>query len=382
MLHVQSNADLYGASRMLLRWLKQVDRNRFEPLVVLQENGPLKDLIEKEHIEVILHPRMSVITRQAFKAWHILSFLRNYPFSVLFLWRLIRRRRIELVYSNTGVILSAALAARLAGVPHVWHMREWFQEFQTIWPAFSWYIRKFSCKIIAISRAVASQFEPPGSAVVVHDGISMDEFPVLRETMRKRFRSAYGLGEDFVVGCVGRIKLVRKGQEVLVQAAGLLKQRGRPIKALIVGAPFRGNESHLARLQEMARQLGIVENVVFTGELADTCPAYAGMDVFTLTSVQPEPLGDVVMEAMAMERPVIATNIGGPLDTVEPGKTGLLVAPGDPAALADAIEQLMGDPDLRLAMGKAGAERIRNQFSVVEMAQKLEQLFEEAIATR
>ena len=122
-------------------------------------DGPLKKLIEAEGIEVIVHPRLSFISRLEFRSWKIIPFLLNYPVSVFYLWRLIRRKSVVLVYTNTGVIISPALAAWLAGVPHVWHIREWFQEFQQIWPAFSWYIRMFSWKIIAISNAVAAQFQ-------------------------------------------------------------------------------------------------------------------------------------------------------------------------------------------------------------------------------
>src|SRR3974390_2537624 len=254
-LHVHNSADIYGASRMLLRWFKGMDRTRFEPVVVLPEEGPLKKLIEAERIEVILHPRLSIITRPVFRSWRIILFLLNYPVSVFFLWRLIRRQRIDLVYTNTGVMVSPALAAWLAGGPHVGHIPEWFQEFSPVWGAFSWYICFFSRKVIAISNAVAGQFKPCDKLVIIHDAFSLVEENISAEGVRGNFRLQHGLGEDLVVGCVGRIKFVRKGQEVLVKAAGILKQRGRLIKVLIVGAPFPANVEHLTRLKKMAQQL-------------------------------------------------------------------------------------------------------------------------------
>jgi glycosyltransferase involved in cell wall biosynthesis len=379
-LHVHNSADIYGASRMLLRWIKGMDRKRFEPLVVLPEEGPLKKLIESENVEVIMHRRLSVITRPMFHSWRIILFLFNYPVSVFFLWRLIRHRRVDLVYTNTGVMISPALAAWLAGVPHIWHIREWFQEFQQIWGAFSWYIRFFSWKIIAISNAVAVQFEPRDKVVIIHDAFSLAEENMPANNLRENFRARYALGEDFVVGCVGRIKFVRKGQEILVETTALLKQRGRLIKALIVGAPFPANEEHLTRLKEMVKELGVENQVVFTGELVDPRPAYRAMDVLAMTSIQTEPFGGVVSEAMSLGLPVIATNIGGSLDQVVEGVSGLLVAPGDPTALADGIEKLMDNPGLRRQMGAAGAERVRRNFSPEAMARKIEQVFSEALA--
>ncbi|MFO1476972.1 MAG: glycosyltransferase [Verrucomicrobiota bacterium] len=378
-LHINNSADIYGASRMLLRYVKTVDRRRFHPVVILPEAGLLKDCLEAEGVEVALHPRLSVVTRPIFQSWRMVLFFLNYPVSVFFLWRFVRSRRVDLVHTNTGVMVSPALAAWFGRVPHIWHIRDWFQEFHKIWPMFSWYVKRMSRQIVAVSNAVADQFEPKGTAMVIHDGFSIEEFQVPTAKLREAFRAQYGLLDGFVVGCVGRIKYVRKGQEILVQATALLRQRGRPIKALIVGAPFPGNEEHLTQLQSLIRELGVGDDVVLTGELPDARPAYAAMDVMALTSAQPEPFGGVVMEAMAMGVPVVATNIGGSLDQVEVGVTGLLVPPADPAALADAIEELRADPGRRARMGAAGMARIAERFTLEGMTEAMEQLFEATI---
>jgi glycosyltransferase involved in cell wall biosynthesis len=106
------------------------------------------------------------------------------------------------------------------------------------------------------------------------------------------------------------------------------------------------------------------------------------MDVLALTSAQPEPFGNVVMEAMGMGLPVVATNIGGSLDQVLDGITGFLVPPADPEALAGAIEKLMKNPELRQQMGAAAMGRLQKNFSLAEMTQKIEQVFNEAINNR
>ena len=367
---------------MVLRWLKHVDRRRFQFVVMLPENGPLKELVEAEGAQVILNRRLSIITRPVFQSWRLLLFFLHFPVSVLSLWRFIRRQRIDAVYTNTGVIVSPALAAWLAGVPHIWHIREWFQEFRRWWPAYAWYIRTFSRRIIAVSNAIAGQFKPPGTALVIHDGFSLEEFQVPKAALRVEQRQRYGLDDFFVVGCVGRIKLVRKGQEFLIQTMAELKRRGQRLKALIVGAPFPGNEDHLAHLKKLARDLGVEPDVVFAGEVRDARPAYAAMDLVALTSAQPEPFGGVVMEAMAMGLPVVATNIGGSLDQVVEGVTGLLVPPADPVAMADAIEKLMKDPPLRERMGTSGVERIRSRFTLLGMTRTIEQVILDAVEPR
>ena len=92
-LCVHNSADLYGASRSLVRLLKVLDRRCFTPVVVLPEAGPLKPMIEAAGAEVVVHPRLSVVTRQSYHSWRVLLFFLSYPLSVLFLWGLIRRRR-------------------------------------------------------------------------------------------------------------------------------------------------------------------------------------------------------------------------------------------------------------------------------------------------
>ena len=136
-LCVHNSADIYGASRCLVRLLKLLDRSRFSPLVILPEAGPLQAMIEEAGVEVVVHPRLSAVTRQSYHSWRLLLFLLNFPLSVLFLWGLIWRRRIDIVHTNTGVMVSPALAAWLARVPHLWHIRDWFQEFRAVWGPYS-----------------------------------------------------------------------------------------------------------------------------------------------------------------------------------------------------------------------------------------------------
>jgi glycosyltransferase involved in cell wall biosynthesis len=379
-LYVHNSADLYGASRSLLRLLAKLDRQQFTPFAVLPEDGPLRTRLEEIGIKVLLEPRLSIITRSVFRSWSLLRFLIEFPGSVARVKRIIRQNQIQLVHTNTGVILAPALAARLAGVVHVWHIRDWFQEFKALWRPYAAYINVFADRILTVSEAVAGQFPDRRKVVVVHNGFSLSEFNVPKAELRREFRARFQCEDRFVAGCVGRIKFVRKGQEVLVHAIALLKQRGRPIQGLIVGSVFPGNESHLKDLRKLSADLGIQDDLIFTGELDDTRPAYAAMDVCILPSGQPEPFGGVVMEAMAMGVPVIATAIGGSVDQIADGETGLLIPPGDAAALAAKLELLINDPSLRSRMSVAGPKRVEEHFSIDRMVKRIEDIYRELAA--
>lgn len=381
-LYIHNSADRYGASRCLLRLMKGLPRERYHPMLVLPERGPLQDAIEMEGVEVIVEEGLSVISRSHYGSRGLFSFLLGVPLSAWRLRRMITDRGIDLVHTNTGTVVSAGLAARLAGVKHVWHIREWYQEFRRLWSLYERYILTCSDKVTAVSRPMADQFRPNPKVVVINDGFDLGEFAVDRERLRREFRQEHGIGEDeFVAGCVGRIKLVRKGQEVLVRALGRLSEEGVRMKLLLAGAPFPGNEEHLEQLKDLIREAGIEADTVYLGEVSDAKPAYSAMDVLVLPSCQPEPFGGVVIEAMAMELPVIATAIGGSLEQVDDGVTGFLVEPNNDKKLADKLRELYRDREKARRFGAAGKGRVERLFQFEDMRAKFEQMYEELVGT-
>ena len=378
-LYVNNSADLYGASRAMLRVLQPLRDRGFEPVVVLPGRGPLQARIEALGMPVIVDPGLSIVDRACLKSFRALGFFLGFPLSVWRFRNLIRRERIALVHTNTAVMPSPALAAWLAGVPHVWHIREIFAEFRFGWKFYWRYLHAFSTRIPCVSEAVAAQFPNRAKTCVLFDGLPLEEYPRSPSNSRAEAKAHFQLGAGPVVGCVGRIKFVNKGQEVLVQAAALLRQRGLCAKFLIVGAPSPGNAEHGERLRLLIRELGLEADVVMLGELADPRPAYAAMNIFVLPSAQPEGFGLVVLEAMAMGCPVVATAIGGPLSIVAEGETGFLVPPGDAVALADKLEVLLRDSALRERMAAAGRERLETKFSFANTVNELDTLYREVL---
>ena len=378
-LYVHNGADLYGASRSLLRLVAALDRERFASFVVVPTDGPLRPMLESAGAQVFIHPGLSIVDRWLVKSWRLPLFPFQFVLSVRRLRLLIRRLGIKVVHTNVGVIPSGALAARLAGVPHIWHIREWFQEFRGLWQPYSRYITRNSHRVIAISEAMAQQFGERRKVVVLHNGIALDEFAVPAAEYASEFRTRWDLGAAFVVGCIGRIKLVRKGQEVLVQAMAQLVRTRPDVRCVIVGSVYPGNETHLEELQRMVNDLKLSRHVIFTGEIADPRSVYPALNALVLPSVQPEPLGGVVMEAMAMGVPVVATNIGGPLEMIVDGETGFLVPPGDSAALADRLLRLIDDPTLGQRFAGAATRRLIEGFALADKVRSIERIYTEAV---
>jgi glycosyltransferase involved in cell wall biosynthesis len=381
-LYVHNSADLYGASRSLARLIGGLPRARYDPVVVLPRDGPLRARLVASGASVEIDPALLVVERSAWGPGGALALAARIPLSAAALRRLLIRRRIGLVHTNSAVLAAAGLAARSCRVPHVWHVRESFGEFRRLWRVYQAWMRLTSDRILAVSEAVAGQFADRRKVTVVHNGFALQEFALPREEGRAEFRHRWGLGEAFVVGCVGRIKLVRKGQEVLVEAVSRLRARGHDVRLVVVGSVYPGNEAHLAELERLVRERGLSAAVSFTGEVEDPRTAYAAFDLFVLPSVQPEPFGGVVMEAMAMSLPVVATRIGGSPEQVLDGVTGLLVEPGDAEDLAGKIERLVRDPGLMRAMAVAGRRRIAESFSFEAMLEKVTAIYDECLRDR
>jgi glycosyltransferase involved in cell wall biosynthesis len=140
---------------------------------------------------------------------------------------------------------------------------------------------------------------------------------------------------------------------------------------VVGGAIFGIQDSYPERLHGLAAELGIEDRVVFTGQLADVRPALAAMDLFVHPG-DPEPFGLVNLEAMAMGKPIVAFAHGALPEIVLDGETGLLAPPGDEGALAEAVIELLGDPNRRSVMGKAGRARVEAHFTAQRMADEVD----------
>lgn len=379
-LLVHNSADMYGASRSLLRLVSRLPALGVEPVVVLPASGPLQDALRAVGVRVHIHSGLSVITREIYRSPIALArFVGGIPRSAFQIARVARAVGADLIHTNTGVIVSPALGARVCGIPHLWHIRDSFQEFGRLWPVYERYIRKLSSRVVCVSSAIAAQFRQDSRVVVVNNGFPLEEFAVDRTALRREFRSTYGIGSDeIVVGVVGRIKFRRKGQEYAVEAVKRLVSAGLRCRLAIIGGTAPGNEDHEERLRQLIERVGL-EGVILTGDLPDTRPAYAGIDILVLPSAQPEPFGGVVIEGMAMCLPVVATSIGGSVDQIDPGVTGYLVPPADVPALAAALEPLVTDADLRAKMGAAGFQRMASRFHIDEMLRRLIRVYDSCI---
>ena len=377
-LSVNNTADIYGSARCMERVFGRFARDGHEVHAVLPKRGPLTEHLEAQGVRVHIHPRLAIIERAQFRSvFGILKFLVFFPVSVIWLAVLISRLRINVVHTNVAVMPTPALAAFLTGRTHVWHIRELLSEFGWLWKPYQYYVHQLSSAIIAISCCTRDQFSPSlhGKIRVIYDGL--DESAERSDAAAvKAFRESYAEG-GMLVGVVGRIKWHRKGQEVLVRAADLLRPHHPDVRYVVVGTVAPGNEDHETRLRTLITQSGLDDRVMLTGDMQDSASAFAALDVAVVPSVQPEPFGCVVIEAMAAGTPVVGSRNGGIAEQIVDGDSGLLFCPGSAEDLAEQLHRLLTDDAFRVRVSEQGRLRVRNAFSLEDTYRSMAALFDE-----
>jgi len=362
-LSVHNTSDIYGASQSILRVLRRLRLDGHSVHAVLSAPGPLVELLEGHGVRVHIFESLAIVGREQLGSLSgKMAFCFRYPYSVLWLSALILRLKVDVVYTNTAVMPAPAIAAWVTRRRHLWHIREFFSEFLGVWKYYQRYIWRLSERIITNSNAVRDQFdvELRSKCITVYNSLGPGAADIDREAAR-RFRESVG-NPALLVGVIGRIKWLRKGQEVLIKAAALLAERYPEARYVMVGSVSVGNEDHLVRLKELIADVGLTEKVVFTGDIKNPRDIYAAFDVTVVPSVLPEPFGRVVMESMAAGTPVVASRCGGIPEQISDGETGLLFEPGNERELAAALQKLMSDGELRARMSRAAQERALRMF--------------------
>ncbi len=351
-----------------------LDRDRFEPIVVLPDEGPLADELRSDRVEVMTHP-LSVIRRELVTGRGIAGLAAAAIRNGAQLGRLVRRRRVALVHSNTSVILGGAAAAMVARVPHVWHVREIYSRFGRAWPPYRRLLvgaRALPC----VSHATAVQFAPSGRVHVIYDGLAVDA----RRAPRAEARAALELPADApVVAVLGRIS-DWKGQDILVRALAEPALSDRGAIGLIAGDAWPGAGSRIDAVTELAARLGVDDRLRLLGFREDVATLYGAADLIAVPSTAPDPLPGSAVEAAAAGCAVIASSTGGLPEIVREGETGRLVEPGDPAALAQCAGELLDDPAERERLGAAAARDVRTRFAPDRLLEGVQSLYDSVLS--
>ena len=373
------SSELSGAPKCLLELVESIERSRYLPIVVTPEKGPLIQGLRKVNVEVKIIKgieRLSIQNRnpvlKLFFLWRrtLLNFYLTFQ-----TYRLIREYKADLVYLNSIASRYAGVSAKISGLPVIWHIHEGYQNKFKRW-FFSLLIGWIATKVIFNSEANRTLWgyeKLIRKSTCVYNGIDLKNVEDLRQ---KKIEIDFKNAKPFI-GYIGQINPF-KGINILIDAMGKIRLRFSDATCWIIGKPSPNQEGYYEMLKEKVIQKGLEQNIKFIGFQPNIFPLIDKIDILVMPSLF-EAFGRVLIEGMALAKPIVASRVGGIPEIVVDYETGILVPPNDPQKLAEAILSLLEDPVLRRRLGETGQKRVKEFFTLENYLIKIESVMGELL---
>ena len=375
-LHIITRLDKGGSAENTFLTVKGLDKEKYDVTLM---SGPVEDARQERRTQVeeygIRYIHLPVLVRNIHMVYDLIALFKIYRF--------LAKEKFDVVHTHTSKAgLLGRFAAKLAGTPLVVHTPHghifygYFRRLKT-----KMFIRlekiasRMTNKIVALtdrekSDYITHKIVREGKCIVIHSGIELDRYRELTIEEKNKLKKEIGIPEDaMVVGTAGRLISV-KGPEFMIKASQHISLES-PETYLV----FAGDGPLKEDLQTLAKETGTDKNIIFLGWRDDVPRILSVFDIFLLPSLN-EGMGRVLAEAMALGKPIVASNVGGIPDLVIHGKNGYLVPPQNPEKLAKYTQLLLEDKDKREKMGRAGKE-MASGFTHEAMVQKIARLYEE-----
>jgi glycosyltransferase involved in cell wall biosynthesis len=366
-IHIITRFDKGGSAENTFLTVCGLDRGRYEVVLAAGTSAGASLKKNGNHSEDLATERnISEVKAAGVRLLFIRQLVRELnPFrdiaAFFSLWRMIWREKPEIVHTHTSKAgflgRWAAWLCRVPVIVHTPHGHVFWGYFNPLKTRLFIILECLTARVTDAMIMLTPQerkdhlrlrIAPEEKFTVIHSGVDLRKFDYEKFYSDNKKRTLPEVPENTVfIGTVGRLTTV-KGQDVLLQAVSELRQSGEDVFLILLGEGERRGE-----LEERARRLKLSGNIRFLGWRPDVALVMASFDIFCLPSLN-EGMGKVLVEAMAMGLPVVASDVGGIKDLVHHGENGLLVPPGDAAALAETLRVLCGDPEKRSRMGAAG----------------------------
>lgn len=364
-LFLHSSSEMYGSDRSLLSLIKLLDKEKYKITVLLPCEGPLVQELQKIDKVTIRIFEVAVLRRKNLSFGGMMSYLHEFVRSYHYIRKLIRQEHVNIVYTNVAVVFPGAIAATFSrNCKSLWHIREIIKDKRERFIV-SLFVRLFSDFVIANSRATGEAIcQKKQKLRVVYNAVD-----------KKKTAVVHSPKTNVVVGMAGRINRW-KGQKLFVDMAEIVHEKRPKVQFQIAGAAYSGEEYLEEELKEYIHAKKLENYVSMLGQVNHMDDFYSSLDIFVLPSTQPEPFGLVVIEAMEMKLPVIATNHGGPVEIISDRADGFLVPFDRAEVMADRCIELVDDWKLRESMGKKAQEKKRAMFSLEKTVYKIDQILQ------
>lgn len=379
---------MYGAQNSLRLLVEHLPPEKYEIFVSFSRGGPLVDVFRRlPHVTVLEHARIQGakhVPRGFFKRLGDVASLFLNVSRVLPLVKTIRQHRIDIVHTNSLVSFEGALAAKLAGVPHMWHIRELFEEYN---PRFHLILGKtltraivhhFSARVLCVSNYVRTQFKPylgrsPQKYQVLYNAIDCSPLANTANDL-----SSEPVSDVLRIVYTGRVSDGKRFQDV-IDAFFLLKQRWphqMPFHLKVYGEFICKDFERMVR--NKLNDSGLHNHVELLGYHGDIDACYAGQDLLLMPS-STEAFGRTLLEALVRGIPVVTSRSGAPLEVVEEGVCGFFHKPNDADDLAACLENIYRHRDRLPRMRRQCVTHVQQKFNLQHQIQQLDQHYQEIL---
>jgi len=375
-LFLHSGAELYGSDKILLEILKLLDKDKFEPLVVIPNKGVLEDEFKKYGIKYIIYD-FPILRRKYFNIKGIIIYICKFFKSILYLNSIIKKYNIDIITSNTLAVLEGAFYSKIFRIKHVWHIHEIIKEPKIMEKFYKKIVPYTAQNAICVSNAVkdnlfSSKDEDKVNINVIHNGINIERF---NSNNTESIKKSLNIDNNrIIVGMVGRINKI-KGQLFMVDVAKELVEKYPNILIIMVGGVFSGQESLKIELEEKIVKNNLEEHIKLFEFDKEIGKYYEIFDIFVLPSVKPDSFPTVVLEAMSYSKPIIAHVTGGVSEMVQDNENGILIRNINISNTAKAIENLLIDENKRMIYGTKSRIIMEEKFSTKTFSEKINNFY-------
>jgi len=356
-----------GAETVLLNIAKNVDKNKFNLKVVLPKSDWLAEQLLKNNIDTEIIPSK--------RSWDM-----SFRISLI---RYCRRNKTDLIHSHLfGSNLYSCLAGMILRLPVIatFHNELYFLgRKEKFMPVKSAILRNFATRMVFVAEYMKKDYVehlkfPENKLATIYNGIELDY--KIDDFDTSSFKKEINIRDDDLV--VGHIANLRepKGHRYLVKAASIVSGRFPNVKFLLIGD--EGDGSIKKEIEILIAEAGLEKNVKLLGFRSDVNKLLKILDIFVLPSTT-EGMPLSVIEAIAASKPIVATNVGGLPEIIEPGHTGFLVEPKNVEQLADKIILLLGDEALRNRISKTGRKIVEKKYALKPMIDSYQDLYNRLI---
>lgn len=359
---IHQSADMYGSDRSFLQVVSYLSQsgNFSKITIVLPRFGPLVSELEKLDVNII-YLKLSLLSKT-----YLMKLQWGKILFPLFEFRSKKKlfNEYDVVYANTSVILDFYLLAPFLQQKKIIHIREIPNK--VLSKVLSLLLKQAKTKIVFNSYSTLNSFRKLENSVVIHNAFEGFGKEVTAELRGK---------SDGVLNVllIGRIN-GWKGQDFTIES--LVKMRPASVLLRIVGSTSAGNEELVDQLKKKVERLGLTEQVEFFDFVADTAEIYAWSDVVIVPSIKPEPFGRIAIEAMSLNKPVVAANHGGLPEIIDHGVSGFLFEPNDTTSFVNALTKYADDRELLAQHGRNAKQTYDERFSLTGFYKKLDSVFE------